>query len=242
MQVMGVSSLAELGEIGNVTAIVEAVGKVAGIANAGWDAHHRGLIKNGANLLHPSQALIAHSFSTRLAAATEKAALAGPEALAAPVPAVPFKERLAMAGYAAIHPSARPSQEMVEVVVAAVKSTKRTCPYLDSQLHPWRDNAWSKEKKGKEAVVAAAPDLAGAAGGMASLSADMIARAALMESAEALSEREMAGTWLASLSRIAHSLAIAGCLGDGGLAVAAGVPVGGVHPACAASPPLCNHV
>ena len=50
----------------------------------------------------------------------------------------------------------------------------------------------------------------------------MIARAALMESAKALSEREIAGTWLASLSRSVHSLAIAGCLGDGGLAVASG--------------------
>ena len=84
------------------------------------------------------------------------------------------------------------------------------------------DNVWSKEKKGKEADVAVAADLADAARGGASLSANMITRAALVESAKAMAERKLAGTWLASLTRIAHSLAIAGCLNDGGLAVASG--------------------
>ena len=37
-----------------------------------------------------------------------------------------------------------------------------------------------------------------------------------------MAERELTGTRIASVTRIVHSLAVAGCLGDGGLAVASG--------------------
>ena len=37
-----------------------------------------------------------------------------------------------------------------------------------------------------------------------------------------MAEQQLVGTWLASVSRIVHSLAIAGCFGDGGLSVASG--------------------
>ena len=106
---MGVSSLAALGELGDTKTIVEMVGTVAGIHSSGWAAHHRGPIKNGAPLLHASEALVSHSFRQQWSAAVDAAAAAGPDAPAAPVPAIPFKERLAAAGYAAIHPSARPT-------------------------------------------------------------------------------------------------------------------------------------
>ena len=88
LQIMGVSSFEAVGEIGNVAAVVDAVSKVAGIGNGGWAAHYRGLVKNGSPLLHQSEALVAHSFSVRWSAA----------AAAAPVPALPFKESLAVAG------------------------------------------------------------------------------------------------------------------------------------------------
>lgn len=37
-----------------------------------------------------------------------------------------------------------------------------------------------------------------------------------------LGEKQLLGSWLASLSRVMHTLAVAGCLGDGGLSVASG--------------------
>ena len=42
------------------------------------------------------------------------------------------------------------------------------------------------------------------------------------ESAKVMAERELAGTWVASVTMIVHSVAVAGRLGDGGLAVASG--------------------
>ena len=221
LQNMGLSSLVALGEIRNTTAIVEAFVKVAGMGDGGWAAHHRGPIKNGSPLLHAGEALVAHSFSQRYSAAAEAVAAAGPEAPAAALPALRFKERLAVAGYAAIHRSARPSREMVDLVVTKAKSAKRICPFLDSRQHPWRDNTWTKGKTGK-ATVALGAEFAEAAGGGVALSKDVIARAAVVESAKVMSERELAGTWLASVTGVAHSLAVVGCLGDGGLAVASG--------------------
>ena len=168
MQIMGVSSLATLGELGDTKTIVEMVGTVAGIHSSGWAAHHRGPIKNGVSLLHVAEALVSHFFRQRLSPAVVPAAAAGPDSPAAPVTALPFKERLAAAGYAAIHPSARPSQEMVDLVLTKAKTSKRICPFLDSRQHPWRDNAWTKGKTGKEATVA----LGEAAGGGTVLASD----------------------------------------------------------------------
>ena len=37
-----------------------------------------------------------------------------------------------------------------------------------------------------------------------------------------MAERQLVGVWLASVGRIVHSLAVAGCFGDGGLSVASG--------------------
>ena len=81
---------------------------------------------------------------------------------------------------------------------------------------------WWKEKKGQEATVALAAGLADAAGGGAALATNIIAGAAMVESARALAEPELAGTWLPSVTGIAHSLAIDGCPGDGGVVVASG--------------------
>ena len=111
---------------------------------------------------------------------------------------------------------------MVDLVLTKAKSTKWICPFLDSPQHPWRDNAWTKGKTGKEATVALAAEDAEAAGGGTVLASDVITRAALAESAKVMTERELAGTRLACVTRIVHSLAVAGCLGDGGLAVASG--------------------
>ena len=37
-----------------------------------------------------------------------------------------------------------------------------------------------------------------------------------------MAERQLVGSWLACLGRVVHSLAVAGCFGDGVLSVAAG--------------------
>ena len=58
--------------------------------------------------------------------------------------------------------------------------------------------------------------------GSANVGQALIRGAALAQAGKDLGEKQLLGSWLASLSRVVHSLAIAGCFGDGGLSVASG--------------------
>ena len=58
--------------------------------------------------------------------------------------------------------------------------------------------------------------------GSAGVGQALITGAALAQAGKDLGERQLLGSWLASLSRVMHTLAVAGCLGDGGLSVASG--------------------
>ena len=81
--------------------------------------------------------------------------------LAAPVvPAVPFQDRLAAAGYASMHKTCRPPQEMVELVLNKAKTTKRVVPYLDTRLLPCKNPQWTKDKDEVERVTARAAEMA----------------------------------------------------------------------------------
>ena len=106
------------------------------------------------------------------------------------------------------------------MVLAKAKLTKRAAPFLDSRLYPGRDSAWTKSegKSEAETTVAWATEMAEVASGGAVPSAHVLTRAALAEAAKAMAERELAGTWVASVTEIVHSMAIAGCFSDGGWA------------------------
>ena len=222
MQALGVESLGDLGEVGDAASIASLVGGVTGLGRDGWKGHHHGTLKNSDNLLHASEALVAHSFSQRMEKASQAAAAeaANPAAVLA-VPVVPFQDRLVAAGYAGMHASCRPTVEMVEVVLAKAKSTKRPIPYLDTRLPPWKNPEWSKGKDEAERLTARAAEMASDLGS-ASVGQALITGAALAQAGKDLGERQLLGSWQASLSRIVHSLAVAGCFGDGGLGVASG--------------------
>ena len=55
--------MADLGEVSDGASIASLVGGVAGLGRDGWKGHHHGSLKNNDNLLHASEALVAHSFS-----------------------------------------------------------------------------------------------------------------------------------------------------------------------------------
>ena len=150
------------------------------------------------------------------------AAAAKLDSPAALVPAVPFKERLAKAGYVGMHPASRLSQEMFALALPKAKSTKQAALFLDSRLSPWRNSAWTKGKTEVEATIARAAETAKLATGGALVSSAVIANAAFVEVGKALQEKEMTGTWIASVTRILHMMAIPGFFGDGGLSVACG--------------------
>ena len=136
--------------------------------------------------------------------------------LAAPVvPAVPFQDRLVTAGYASMHVTCRPSFEMVEVVLAKAKSTKRVIPYLDTRLPPWKNPQWTKGKDEMEQLTARAAEMAGEVGQLG-VSQAKITEDALAQAGKDMAERQLVGVWLASVDRVVHSLAVAGCFGDGG--------------------------
>ena len=211
-----------LGEPGDAASIASLVGGVAGLGRDSWKGHHHGTLRNNDNLLHGSEALVAHAFSQRLEKASLAAAAeaANPAAvLAAPV--VPFQDRLVAAGYASMHATCRPTFEMVEVVLAKAKSTKRVIPYLDTRLPPWKNPQWSKGKDEAERLTARAAEMASELGS-ANVGQALITGAALAQAGKDLGERQLLGSWLASLTRVVHPLAVAGFLGDGGLSVASG--------------------
>ena len=222
MQALGVESLGDLGEVGDAASIASLVGGVPGLGRDGWKGHHHGALKNGDNLLHASEALVAHAFSQRMEKALLAAAAeaANPEAVPA-APVVPFQDRLVAAGYAGMHVSCRPTVEMVEVALAKAKSTKRVIPYLDTRLPPWKNPQWSKGKDEAERLTARAAEMASELGS-ANVGQALITGAALAQAGKDLGERQLIGSWLASLSRVVHTLAVAGCFGDGGLSVASG--------------------
>jgi hypothetical protein len=198
------------------------VGGVAGLGRDGWKGHHHGTLKNGDNLLHASEALVAHSFSQRMGKALLAAAAEAANPAAVPAaPVVPFQDRLVAAGYAGMHASCRPTVEMVEVALAKAKSTKRAIPYLDTRLPPWKNPQWSKGKDEAERLTARAAEMASELGS-ANVGQALITGAALAQAGKDLGERQLLGSWLASLSRVMHTLAVAGCFGDGGLSVASG--------------------
>ena len=58
--------------------------------------------------------------------------------------------------------------------------------------------------------------------GSAGVGQALITGAALAQAGKDLAERQLVGSWLACLGRVMHSLAVAGCFGDGGLSVASG--------------------
>ena len=76
------------------------------------------------------------------------------------VPAVQFQDRLVTARYASMHVTCRPSFEMVEVVLAKAKSTKRVIPYLKTRLPPWKNPLWTKGKDETERLTARAAEMA----------------------------------------------------------------------------------
>ena len=161
MQALGVESLADLGEVGDAASIASLVGGVAGLGRDGWKGHHHGTLRNNNNLLHASEALVAHSFSQHL----EKASLAAAAGAANPAavlaaPVMPFQDRLVAAGYASMHATCRPTFEMLEVVLAKAKSTKRVIPYLDTRLPPWKNPQWTKGKDEAERLTARAAEMA----------------------------------------------------------------------------------
>ena len=223
IQALGVESLAGLGEVGDSASIASLVGGVSGLGRDGWKGHHHGTLKNNDNLLHGSEALVAHSFSQRLGKAAEAAAAeaAMPPAAAPPSPVVPFQDRVVAAGYAGMHVTCRPSFEMVEVVLAKAKSTKRVIPYLDTRLPPWKNPRWTKGKDETERLTARAAEMA-ADLGQSGVGQALITGAALAQAGKDMAERQLVGVWLSSVSRVVHSLAVAGCFGDGGLSMASG--------------------
>ena len=149
MHILGVGSLVEIGEVGDVQAIRAAFGNVAGFHSGGWAGYHQGTLRLG--LLLPAKALVPYTFLRRLGDVTRAAAAAAAALGAdAPVPlvlAVPFKDWLAKAGYTVSHPTCRPSQEMVNAVLTKAKSTKRVAPFLDARVSPFCDVAWTKDGK-----------------------------------------------------------------------------------------------
>ena len=222
MQALGVESLGDLGEVGDAASIASLVGGVAGLGRDGWKGHHHGTLKNNDNLLHASEALVAHAFSQRMEKALLAAAAEAANPAAVPAaPVVPFQDRLVAAGYAGMHASCRPTFEMVEVVLAKAKSTKRVIPYLDTRLPPWKNPQWSRGKDEAERLTARAAEMA-ADLGSANVGQALITGAALAQAGKDLGERQLVGSWLACLGRVVHSLAVAGCFGDGGLSVASG--------------------
>ena len=118
-----------------------------------------------------------------------------------------------------MHATCRPTFEMVEVVLAKAKSTKRVIPYLDTRLPPGKNPQWTKGKDEAERLTARAAEMASDLGS-AGVGQALITGAALAQAGKDMAERQLVGTWLASVSRIVHSLAVAGCFADGDLSIA----------------------
>ena len=226
----GTASLGELASLGSAAQLRELV-DWHGLPNGGFTVaqgwHGSGTVKNGEAVLTLGDACQVVLWGQAHKEAVQAAAAAGPAGAPAP-PKLTFSERLAAAGYDRIPAAARPTQTMVDTIVNLRASKKRVCPYVFSKLEPWTDRSWSQTSGhtgGAHAIHEQAcledvgAQLAAATGGTFDASG-AVAAAALSTATKMAASYDPAGKWWAAVTRVAHSLAIAGAFGPGGIAVA----------------------